>query len=64
MAQENTAEIIDQKNIVKINLFALALKNISVQYERAVSKKIAVAATVRFMPKGSLPFKSIIKKCL
>ena len=64
MAQEKTAGAIEQKNIVKINLFALALKNIAGQYERAVSKKIAVAATVRFMPKGSLPFKSIIKNAV
>ena len=64
MAQEKTVQGIEEKNMVKINLFALALKNISVQYERAISKKIAVATTVRFMPKGSLPFKSLIKNVI
>ena len=45
------------KNVVKINLFAIALKNISLQYERAVARKVTVAGTFRFMPKGSIPFK-------
>lgn len=47
------------KNVVKLNLPALALKNISIQYERAIAKKITLAGTVRFMPKGSIPLKSI-----
>lgn len=52
----------EKKNIIKLNLPALAFKNISVQYERAIAKKMTVAATFRFMPKGSIPFKkSIIK---
>jgi Protein of unknown function (DUF3575) len=46
------------KNMVKINLPALALKNITLQYERAVARKLTVAGTFRFMPKGSIPFKS------
>ena len=60
-AQEEEAEI-EKKNIIKINLPALAFKNISLQYERAVGKKISVAGTFRFMPKGSLPFSSNISK--
>jgi len=54
----------EQKNIVKINLFALALKNISIQYERAVGKKISIAGLIRLMPKGSIPFKSAIKNAV
>lgn len=50
------------KNVVKINLFAIALKNISLQYERAVARKVTVAGTFRFMPKGSIPFKSTFIK--
>lgn len=46
------------KNIVKLNLFALGLKNISIQYERAVARKVTVAGTFRVMPKGSIPLKS------
>jgi hypothetical protein len=57
-------KVTEGKNVVKLNLFALLLKNITVQYERAVSKKISVAATFRFMPKGSIPFKSSVKSLL
>ena len=54
----------EQKNIVKINLFALALKNISIQYERAVGKRVSVAGLIRLMPKSSIPFKSAIKNAV
>jgi hypothetical protein len=50
-----------QKNVVKLNLPALALKNISVQYERAVAKKVTIAGTFRYMPTGSIPLKSSFK---
>ena len=65
-AQEESkeAEVTDApaKNLVKLNLFALPLKNISMQYERAVARKVTVAATLRFMPKGSIPLKSTFIK--
>ncbi len=48
------------KNLVKINLPALALRNVSVQYERAIGRKITIATTVRFMPEGNIPLKSAI----
>ena len=54
-------EALEKKNIIKLNLPALAFKNISVQYERAVGQRISVGGTVRFMPKGKLPFQSTIK---
>ncbi len=47
-----------KKNIIKINLPALALKNITIQYERAIARKVTLAGTLRFMPKGSIPLKS------
>ena len=47
-----------KKNIIKINLPALALKNITLQYERAIARKVTLAGTLRFMPKGSIPLKS------
>lgn len=64
MAQkvEKAEEPAFKKNIIKLNLFALGLKNFTVQYERAVSKKISVAATFRFMPKGGIPLKSTFIK--
>lgn len=64
-------EVIDNKdidgtarknNIIKLNLPALAFKTISVQYERAIARKITVAGTFRYMPEGSIPFKSTIIK--
>lgn len=52
------AEPVSAKNVVKLNLFALPLKNISLQYERAVARKVTLAGTFRYMPTGSIPFKS------
>ena len=49
-----------QQNVVKINLSALAFKNISLQYERAVGKRTSVAMNVRTIPMGSLAFQSVI----
>jgi hypothetical protein len=51
-----------KKNIIKLNLPALAIKNISVQYERAIAKKMTIAGTIRFMPKGSIPLKNTFIK--
>ena len=59
--EKNNDEKAPKKNMVKLNLFALALKNVSIQYERAVAKKVTVAATLRYMPTGSIPFKSTFK---
>lgn len=50
-----------KKNIVKINLPALAFKNISVQYERQVGKRTSVAANFHTIPFGVLPFESVFK---
>ena len=52
------------KNMVKINLFALALKNVTVQYEREISKKTTVAIDVRTMPKSGLPFESSFRNAI
>ncbi len=49
-----------KKNIVKVNLMALGLKNYSFQYERVLSKHVSVAVGVRTMPTGSLPFQDLI----
>ncbi|MES2456255.1 MAG: DUF3575 domain-containing protein [Bacteroidota bacterium] len=54
----------EEKNLVKWNLAALALKNFSFQYERAVGKKISVAGGLRFAPKSKLPFKSSLEKAI
>src|SRR5690606_16799638 len=46
------------KNLVKVNLTAIPLKNYSFQYERAIGKKISAVIGFRFMPESGLPFKS------
>lgn len=51
-----------KKNMIKLNLPALALKTVTLQYERAISRKTTVAGTFRFMPKGNIPFKNNIIK--
>lgn len=58
LAQKENEEPAPAKNMIKLNLPALALKNITLQYERAVARKVTVAGTFRFMPKGSIPLKS------
>ncbi len=64
LAQKENDTAYQKKNIVKLNLFALASKNISIQYERVVSRKISVGLGFRYMPEGSLPFKSQLKKII
>lgn len=53
-----------KNNIVKINLSSLVVKNISVQYERKVAKRIAVAANVQCRPFGKLPFLTTIENTI
>lgn len=61
-AQKSDSTIAAPKNVIKVNLPALALKNITLQYERAIAKKITVAGTIRYMPTGSIPLKSTFIK--
>jgi len=42
-------------NVAKINLLALPFRNISLQYERLVARKISVAVGLRMIPKGAFP---------
>ena len=47
-------------NIIKINLMGIPFNNYSVQYERIIKKRMAVALGVRFMPESAIPFKDKI----
>jgi hypothetical protein len=49
-----------KKNIVKVNLMALGLKNYSFQYERVLTKHISLGLGVRTMPSTGLPFQDLI----
>jgi len=53
-----------KKNNVKLNLFGLPLKNISLQYERGLTPKMSVCLGVRLQPKGTLPFKSSVSNAI
>lgn len=59
--KKDTAKAVP-KNLIKVNLPALALKNFTLQYERAIAKKITIAATFRYMPSGNIPLKSTFIK--
>jgi len=48
------------KNLFKVNLTGLALKNYSFQYERILKRKISFALAFRTMPETTLPFKNTI----
>jgi hypothetical protein len=50
-----------KKNVIKINLPALAFKNISVEYERAIGRKTSISLNVHTIPFGQLPFQSTFK---
>jgi len=54
----------NHKNEIKLNVLALALKNITVQYEREISKKITLGLTARVMPQSGLVFESSYKDVL
>lgn len=49
-----------KKNLLKLNLTALLLKNYSVQYERVLSKSYGVALSFRTMPNTTVPLKGIL----
>lgn len=53
-----------RNNIIKINLSALLFKNISVQYERKITRKTSLALNVHYIPFGKAPFKSAIEKAI
>lgn len=55
---QKTASPDEGKNLIKLSLASLALKTFSVQYERAIHKKISVGMGFKVMPKGSLSFSS------
>ncbi|MBC7890020.1 MAG: DUF3575 domain-containing protein [Ferruginibacter sp.] len=62
--KQDTAKESQKNTIVKINLSALVFKNISVQYERKIARNISIAANVRYIPFGKLPFLSSIEKAV
>lgn len=58
-AQDDNAEA--KKNIIKVNVSSLVFSNVSLQYERILSRKTSVALGVGFRPKSKLPFAGTLK---
>ena len=61
---QDSLQVTAKSNIVKINLSSLVFKNISLQYERKLAKKISVALNVHAIPFGHLPFLRSIEKAI
>jgi len=56
------ASLVDSDvNVAKINILALPFRNISLQYERLVSRKISVAVGLRVIPKGEFPMLGVFE---
>lgn len=49
-----------QKSYVKVNLLGLPIRNIGMQYEKTLRKRVSFALGYRFMPKGPIPFKTTL----
>ncbi len=49
-----------KRNIIKVNVPALVLKNVSGQYELLLSRKVSVAIGIRYMPASGIPFKQAV----
>ena len=60
MAQKETAPG-SYRNVVKINLGALVVKNFALQAERSIGRKTSVALGFRVQPYGTLPFQQNVK---
>jgi len=58
IAQEKQPPSTLPKNIFRVNLSSLLLKNYHVTYERGFSRKLSFSLSYRWMPKGTIPFKN------
>jgi hypothetical protein len=58
LSQEKQAPAALPKNIVRLNLSSLLLKNYHVTYERGLSRKLSFSLSYRWMPKGTIPLKN------
>lgn len=56
--------LINRKNLIKLNGLALSTGTVSIQYERLITEKFTIAANVNYMPKEKLPFLSSIESLI
>ncbi len=63
-AQDSTATRLDSesKNVIKLNVPALVLRNYSVQYERKIASKFSASVSLRYIPFGNLPLQQHLSK--
>ena len=59
--RQDDGDLTERRNLLKINVPAIALNNYSFQYERAIGKKISAGLGFRFMPKTGLPLKGTLE---
>lgn len=52
----------ERNNMLKVNMSALILKNISLQYERKISRKVTLALGAHVLPFGKVPFNGLVKQ--
>ena len=60
----DTIKSTEKINILKVNVPALFLKNISLQYERKLGRKNSLAVAVRYRLKSTMPFQSTVEKLI
>lgn len=50
----------DAKNIIKTNVTAYVFRNLNLSYERVISDKFSLLASVGYIPKGPIPFINVV----
>ena len=60
----DTIKLDEKINILKINVPALFFGNLSLQYERGISKKHSFGLNIRYRPKLTMPFQDIVDKLI
>ncbi len=61
---QKIADVDFKKNIIKLNILALPLKNFSFQYERGLNERMSVSMGLSLLPKGAIPFKGSIRNAM
>ncbi|MES1197939.1 MAG: hypothetical protein ABUL41_01525, partial [Chitinophagaceae bacterium] len=54
----------NKKNILKINLSSLVVKNFHFIYERSITRHVSVSIAYRYMPKGEVPLENFLEKII
>jgi len=55
---KNNTKVLENKNLIKLNLLALAVGNFTLQYERLLTKRTVVALSAGVTPNRGIPFYS------